>query len=112
MLLDPATVVDHLDLYFAVVVAVLFGNAAIAFFTAAAFPYSGRTALVVGAGLAQLGEFSFIIADQGLRHDLISVVTYNVVLAAAGFRAIVARELRGEVSAAGRDAVSGGPGDS
>jgi len=83
MLLDPATVLEHLDLYLAVVLAVLFGNAAIAFFTAAAFPYSGRTALVVGAGLAQLGEFSFIIADQGLRHDLISVVTYNVVLAAA-----------------------------
>lgn len=83
MLLDPGAVADHLGLYFAVVLAVLFGNAAIAFFTAAAFPYSGRTALLVGAGLAQLGEFSFIIADDSLKHDLMTAGTYNVVLAAA-----------------------------
>ncbi|MEO8539750.1 MAG: cation:proton antiporter [bacterium] len=83
MLLDPGEVADHLDLFVVVTLAVLFANAAIAFFTAAAFPYSGRTALVVGAGLAQLGEFSFIIADDSLRHGLMSSATYNVVLAAA-----------------------------
>jgi CPA2 family monovalent cation:H+ antiporter-2 len=83
MLLDPGEVADHLDLFVVVTLAVLFANGAIAFFTAAAFPYSGRTALVVGAGLAQLGEFSFIIADDSLKHGIMSTGTYNVVLAAA-----------------------------
>jgi CPA2 family monovalent cation:H+ antiporter-2 len=83
MLLDPEKVADHVGLFAVVTLAVLFGNAAIAFLTAAAFPYSARTALIVGAGLAQLGEFSFIIADQGLQHRLVSDATYNVILAAA-----------------------------
>ena len=83
MLLDPEVVADNLDLFAVVTLAVLFGNAAIAFLVAAAFPYSGRTALTVGAGLAQLGEFSFIIADDGLELGLIAPETYNVILAAA-----------------------------
>ncbi len=83
MLLDPQTVMEHLDLFAVVTLAVLFVNATIAFLTAAAFPYSGRTALTVGAGLAQLGEFSFIIADDSLQHGLMSTATYNIILAAA-----------------------------
>jgi CPA2 family monovalent cation:H+ antiporter-2 len=47
MLLDPGIVRDNLDLFAVVTVVVLFGNAAIAFVTAAVFPYSGRTALTV-----------------------------------------------------------------
>lgn len=83
MLVDPAVVARNWDLFLAVTAAVLFGNATIAFLTAAAFPYSGRTALTVGAGLAQLGEFSFIIADDSLDYGLMSIDTYNVILAAA-----------------------------
>lgn len=83
MLLDPGIVRDNLDLFAVVTLVVLFGNAAIAFVTAAVFPYSGRTALTVGAGLAQLGEFSFIIADDSLELGLMSLATYNVILAAA-----------------------------
>ncbi|MBI2766712.1 MAG: cation:proton antiporter [Chloroflexi bacterium] len=83
MLLDPGVVWDHIGLLAAVLVAVLFVNAAIAFVVAACFHYPGRTALVVGAGLAQLGEFSFIIADQGLSLNLMTPATYNVVLAVA-----------------------------
>lgn len=83
MLLDTGQVLDHWGLYVAVTLAVLFGNAAIAFGTAAIFAYPGRTALVVGAGLAQLGEFTFIIADESVGEGLMSEGTYNVVLAAA-----------------------------
>ena len=83
MLLDPAALLDHLGLFAAILLAVLFGNALIAFGVAALFPYPARTALTVGAGLAQLGEFSFIIADQSLGLELMSDATYNVVLAVA-----------------------------
>ena len=83
MLLDPRTVLENFELFLAVTAMVLFANAAVAFFTAAAFPYSGKTALIVGAGLAQLGEFSFIIADDSLEHGLMDAATYNVILAAA-----------------------------
>ena len=83
MLLDLGVVYHNLDLFVVVTLAVLFVNASVAFLTAAAFPYSGRTALTVGAGLAQLGEVSFIIADDSLEIGLRSPASYNVILAAA-----------------------------
>ncbi len=83
MLLDPSVVLENAGLFLAVTLAVLFGNALIAFGVAAFFPYPARTALTVGTGLAQLGEFSFIIADQSLGLGLMREGTYNVVLAVA-----------------------------
>jgi monovalent cation:H+ antiporter-2, CPA2 family len=83
MLLDPQVVRENLGLLAAVVVAVIVGKSLIAMVVAAAFPYPARTGLTVAAGLAQVGEFSFIIAHQGLDLDLIGAGTYNVILAAA-----------------------------
>ncbi|HKS92282.1 MAG TPA: cation:proton antiporter [Tepidiformaceae bacterium] len=83
MLLDPGPIRDHFGFFTAVVATVLFGNAIISMLITGAFPYSGRTALVVGCGLAQIGEFSFVIADQATRHHLMSHATYEVVLGAA-----------------------------
>lgn len=83
MLLDPGVIADNAGLFAAVVLAVLAGNAVIAFATAASFAYPGRTALVVGAGLAQLGEFSFIVADEGRQQHLVNDGTYNVILGAS-----------------------------
>jgi CPA2 family monovalent cation:H+ antiporter-2 len=83
MLLDPGPIKDHFGFFIAVVAAVLLGNAIISATIAAAFPYAGRTALVVGVGLAQIGEFSFVIAEQATQHDLMSHSTYEVILGVA-----------------------------
>ena len=83
MLVDPAVVRDHPGLVVAacVVAIPLKGLASAAI--AAAFPYPARTAIFVGAGLAQAGEFSFIISREGLDQGLLAESTYDVVLAAA-----------------------------
>lgn len=83
MLLDPGQVREHLGLLVGVVLIVLVGKSLAAFLIAAAFPYPVRTGLVVAAGLAQVGEFSFIVAQEGLDRDLLSQSTYNVILAAS-----------------------------
>lgn len=83
MLMDPAVVRDHIGLTLAVLAVVLFGKAIIAMIVSAAFPYPARTGLVVAAGLAQVGEFSFIVAGEGVAQGLMSNATYNVVLAVA-----------------------------
>ncbi len=83
MLLDPGVIADNAGLFVTVVIAVLVGNALIAVVTAGSFAYPGRTALVVGAGLAQIGEFSFIVADEGRQQHLVNDGTYNVILGAA-----------------------------
>jgi CPA2 family monovalent cation:H+ antiporter-2 len=48
-----------------------------------AFGYSARTALLVGAALAQVGEFSFVLARQGLAQGAIPQQLYGLTLAAA-----------------------------
>jgi monovalent cation:H+ antiporter-2, CPA2 family len=83
MLLDPAVLRDHPGLVAAAVAVVIVGKGLVTAILAATFPYPAHTALVAGAGLAQVGEFSFIIARQGLDTGLITESTYNVVLATA-----------------------------
>ncbi len=83
MLLDPAVFRDHPGLVATACLIVFvvkgLGTAVIA----AAVPYPARTALVTGAGLAQVGEFSFIIAREGVQGGLMGAPAYNAVLAAA-----------------------------
>lgn len=83
MLLDFGGVLDHWQLFVCVLLSVLIGNSIIAFGVAMLFPYPARTALTVAAGLGQIGEFSFIIANQALSLNLMTSGTYNVVLAVA-----------------------------
>jgi CPA2 family monovalent cation:H+ antiporter-2 len=51
------------------------------FLAARALAIPLRTALMVGLGLAQIGEFSFILARSGLDNQLITVINYQVFLA-------------------------------
>lgn len=89
LLLDPDVVRANKGLFLAILLSVLFVNAAIAFVTAAVFPFPGRTALVVGAGLAQLGEFTFIVGSEGVREGLMTEETYAIILAVAAISIVV-----------------------
>jgi K+:H+ antiporter len=42
-----------------------------------------RSAVLLGAGLAQVGEFSFILAEDGLEHEVLRPSAYNLVLGTA-----------------------------
>ena len=83
MLLDPGILLDHWGLMLAILAIVLFGKATVAVVVSAAFPYPARTGLVVAAGLAQVGEFSFIVADEALHLGIMTPASYNVVLGVA-----------------------------
>ena len=83
MLLDPAVVLDHVTLFLVIAAVIVVGRSTVVTLLFSAFPHSGRTALIVGAGVAQVGEFSFLIAAAGLDSEVISEGTYNVILAAA-----------------------------
>lgn len=83
MLIDIDILFENPTLLASVVFLVIIGKAVVAIFVTAAFPYPARTGLVVAAGLAQCGEFSFIVAHEGLDLGLIEPRTYNVILAAS-----------------------------
>ena len=45
--------------------------------------YAARASLLVALGLAQIGEFSFVLSGLGLQLEVMSRETYNLILAAA-----------------------------
>ncbi len=47
--------------------------------------YPTRTALITGLSLAQIGEFSFVLASVGITHDLFSQEFYHAFLASSIF---------------------------
>jgi CPA2 family monovalent cation:H+ antiporter-2 len=67
----------------AVVAVILFGKSLAAFLLVLLLRYPLNTALVVSASLAQIGEFSFILAALGRSLDLLPVLGQNLILAGA-----------------------------
>ena len=83
MLLDPAILTDELPAILAVVAVIVIGKSTAALAIVALRRAPLRTGLTVAAGLAQIGEFSFIVATAGLELELVPEDTFQIVVAAA-----------------------------
>ena len=83
MLFDPAVLVESPLRVLVVVAIILIGKTLAAVALVLAFRYPLNTALTVGASLAQIGEFSFILAGLGQALGLMSVEGQNLILAGA-----------------------------
>ncbi|MBI3945402.1 MAG: cation:proton antiporter [Armatimonadetes bacterium] len=83
MLVDPAFFLRRLGDILLVVGAILLGKSMLTAVIVRAFHYHPRTAFLVGAGLAQIGEFSFLLARQAQLARLISDDVYGIILSAA-----------------------------
>ena len=83
MLFDPDIVIREPFKLLAVVAIIMVGKTAAAVALVLAFRYPLNTALTVGASLAQIGEFSFILAGLGVTLGLLSAEGQSLILAAA-----------------------------
>jgi CPA2 family monovalent cation:H+ antiporter-2 len=83
MLFEPAVLVREPLHVLAVVAIIVFGKSLAAFAIVLAFRYPLNTALTVSASLAQIGEFSFILAGLGVALGLLPAEGYSLVLAGA-----------------------------
>jgi CPA2 family monovalent cation:H+ antiporter-2 len=83
MLFDPAVIAEQPFRLLAVVLIIMVGKTVAAVMLVLMFRYSLETALLVGASLAQIGEFSFILAGLGVALGLLSVEAQSLVLAGA-----------------------------
>ena len=83
MLFEPAVVWNHPVKLLATVAIVLVGKTVAAVALVLLFRYPLSTALTVGASLAQIGEFSFILAGLGVALHLLPPDGQSLVLAAA-----------------------------
>jgi len=83
MLVDPAFLFDAPGQIALVVAIIVLGNGLAALTLVTMLRGQRRTALTVAAGLTQIGEFSFIVAQVGRSLDLLPVEGYNLILAGA-----------------------------
>lgn len=81
MLVDVHFVLDNLVLVLALVIAVFFGNTVINATVLRLLGDPWRYSIYAGAHLAQIGEFSFVLAAVGVRNDLISSYAYQFAVA-------------------------------
>ncbi len=85
MLFQPDILLDKPLQVLGVVAIIMLGKTLAALAIVLAFRYPLNTALTVAASLAQIGEFSFILAGLGQALGLMSVEAMNLVLAGALF---------------------------
>lgn len=80
MLIDPTFIWNNLELILGLVALVLVGKFLIVTPLVRSFRYPLKTSLIVGLGLAQIGEFSFVLASKGQALGLVSRQVYLLIL--------------------------------
>lgn len=83
MLFDPAVLTEQPFQVLIVVAIIIIGKSIAAFFLVLLFRYPLHSALIVSASLAQIGEFSFILAELGVRLEILPVEGRSFILAGA-----------------------------
>jgi monovalent cation:H+ antiporter-2, CPA2 family len=83
MLFDPSILTRQPIQVLAVVAVVVLGKSAAAFLIIRVFRYPAGTALIIAASLAQIGEFSFILAELGIQLHLLPAEGQSLIVAGA-----------------------------
>ena len=85
MLFDPRILVETPLQVAEVLAIIILGKSLVAFLTVRAFGHGNRTALTISASLAQVGEFSFILAVLGESLGLLPAQGEGLIVAGALF---------------------------
>lgn len=83
MLLSPEILMTKPWLVLATVAIIILGKSTVAYLIMIAFKYPQHTALTISVSLAQIGEFSFILAELGVKLNLLSEEMQDIILAGA-----------------------------
>jgi CPA2 family monovalent cation:H+ antiporter-2 len=83
MMFDPSILIRQPLQVLAVLAIIIFGKSLVAFGIVRALGRSTRTALIVSAALAQIGEFSFILDALGVKLGLLPAESMNLIVAGA-----------------------------
>ena len=83
MLLNPAVLINYPLLIASLVAGIILIKTLITTASAMALGLPMRITLIAGLSLAQIGEFSFVLSQAGLKHGLLTTEAYQVFLAAS-----------------------------
>ena len=89
LLIDPAKMVEYWLPILVITCAVVVGKVIACFFGTFMAGNDTRTSMRVGMGLAQIGEFSFIIASLGLSLGLTSTFIYPIAVAVSAITTLL-----------------------
>jgi monovalent cation:H+ antiporter-2, CPA2 family len=89
ILIDPVFLWNNLELILGLVALVILGKFLIISPIVRIFGYSWKTALTAGIGLAQIGEFSFVLASEGQALNLVSRRVYLLILGTTAVTLVV-----------------------
>jgi monovalent cation:H+ antiporter-2, CPA2 family len=83
MLVNPVYLFNNVGHILLLTALIVIGKSMLTLLLGLVFPWQAYTALVVGAGLSQIGEFSFILGQAGIGLGLLDQDQYSLILAAA-----------------------------
>lgn len=83
MLFNPSVIYNHFFLFLGVLATILFVKPIVAYIITIAFRHPVRVASIIAVALAQIGEFSFILAEEASRVDLLPNEGYDAIVACA-----------------------------
>lgn len=89
VLINPIFLWDNLPIILGIVGLVLVGKFLIITPLVVLFRYPVRTAIISGLGLAQIGEFSFVLAGEGNKFGLISENVYLLILGSTAVTLVI-----------------------
>ncbi|HET6824071.1 MAG TPA: cation:proton antiporter, partial [Anaerolineales bacterium] len=83
MLVNPDYLLNNIGSILALTALIILGKSLVTLLMGALLPWSALTTLVLAAGLSQIGEFSFILGQEGLSLGLLERDQYSLILAGA-----------------------------
>ena len=83
MLLDPGFLIEYWSSVLVLVGTIIVIKFLVIFSIVRLFGYGGRIAFITVAGLFQIGEFAFILAQAGINANLVSEQFYSLILSSA-----------------------------
>jgi CPA2 family monovalent cation:H+ antiporter-2 len=85
MLLDIRFILEEPLLVIATALGIMFIKSIVSGFVAFILGYPFKSTLIVGLALSQVGEFSFILSEFGMKYSLLSEFNYQLFLSSAVF---------------------------
>ncbi|HZJ22460.1 MAG TPA: cation:proton antiporter [Anaerolineales bacterium] len=83
MLVNPGYLLSNIGIILALTGLIVIGKPLVTLLLGFLFPWPARTTLVLAAGLSQIGEFSFILGQEGVELGLLDQNQYSLILAGA-----------------------------
>ena len=83
MLFNPSAIVENFSLFISILAVILLIKPLAAFLIVKAMRYPMQVALSVAIALAQIGEFSFILAEEAGKFGIFSDAAYDIIVACA-----------------------------